>query len=40
MLAKNKRLTAKLTITDNGHTVSTKTVVFKAPTKAKHKRRA
>ncbi len=37
LLAQKHRLTVKLTVTDNGRTVTTKTIVFKAKVKHKHK---
>ncbi len=39
LLAQKHRLTVKLTITDNGRTVHSQTVVFKAKAKAKRKHR-
>ncbi len=40
LLARKHRLTVKLTITDNGRTVHSQTIVFKTNAKVKHKRRA
>ena len=36
LLAQKHRLTVKLTATDNGRTVTTQTIVFKAKAKHKH----